>query len=359
MSKIKKKEKRKLKIAIYTIAKNEENFVDRWASSNTDADLRIVCDTGSTDNTVNKLKEHGVNVYNISVIPWRFDDARNAALNLVPNDVDICIWQDLDEILLPGWREELEKNWEPKTTIANHRYRNNNHPWQWHSKIHARSDCIWTGAVHETLKWFVPEKAIWISDIYLDEKQDIKKDRTNYIKLLEKKINEGDRDWRTYYFLANDQYKENKINDAIENREKSYILCNDGDVVKSYIARNIAINYTAKEDFKNADLWFHIALQHGNERETWYSIADYYYKKKEWDRCYLAAVRCLAIIERRDGFTYDPAAWGTLVYDYASMSAYYIGLYSKALEYGRIACELEPNNERLKNNLEFFQEKAR
>jgi glycosyltransferase involved in cell wall biosynthesis len=349
---------RKLKIAIYTIAKNEENFVERWANSNSEADIRIVCDTGSTDNTVEKLKEQGVTTYNISVIPWRFDDARNTALNLVPRDVDVCIWQDLDEALLPGWREQLEKNWDANATIANHRYRNNRHPWQWHSKIHARLNCIWTGAVHETLKWFVTEKAIWIPEIYLDEKQDTSKDRKSYIKLLEKKIAEGDKQWRTYYFLANDQHGENMIDDAIKSREQSYLLCDEGEIVKSYIARNIAINYAAKLDYVNADLWFRIALQHGNERETWYAVADYHYKKKEWDQCFLAATRCLSITQRRDGFTQDPAAWGMIVYDYAAMSAYYMGLYNKALEYGQAACDLEPDNERLKTNLKFYQEKT-
>ena len=45
--------------------------------------------------------------------PWRFDQARNAALALVPDDVDICVSLDLDELIMPGWRRVLEGLWKP------------------------------------------------------------------------------------------------------------------------------------------------------------------------------------------------------------------------------------------------------
>ena len=48
----------KYKICVYAICKNEEKFVDRWYESIKDADKIIVLDTGSTDSTVKKLKNH-------------------------------------------------------------------------------------------------------------------------------------------------------------------------------------------------------------------------------------------------------------------------------------------------------------
>jgi len=48
------------KICVYAICKNEEQFVERWVDSMSEADSIIVLDTGSTDNTVNKLRELGV-----------------------------------------------------------------------------------------------------------------------------------------------------------------------------------------------------------------------------------------------------------------------------------------------------------
>ncbi len=41
--------------------------------------------------------------------PWRFDAARNRSLELVPEDVDLCVCTGLDEVFRPGWREVLEQ----------------------------------------------------------------------------------------------------------------------------------------------------------------------------------------------------------------------------------------------------------
>jgi len=98
-----------MKIAVYTIALNEQDFVQKWYDSAKEADYLLIADTGSTDNTKNFAKELGINVVEISIKPWRFDDARNASLAVIPSDIDYCIALDLDEVLLPGWREELEK----------------------------------------------------------------------------------------------------------------------------------------------------------------------------------------------------------------------------------------------------------
>ena len=76
-----------------------------------EADGIFVLDTGSVDNSVTLLKENGVNVLVKHYENFKFDVARNDSLSLVPDDADICVCTDIDEILSPGWREELEKIW--------------------------------------------------------------------------------------------------------------------------------------------------------------------------------------------------------------------------------------------------------
>ncbi len=105
-----------MKVAVYTIALNEAAHVERWANSAVDADYRIVADTGSTDDTVERLTKAGVTVHRIAIRPWRFDDARNAAMALIPDDVDVCCTMDMDMLLEPGWRAKLEAAWTPETT---------------------------------------------------------------------------------------------------------------------------------------------------------------------------------------------------------------------------------------------------
>ena len=91
-----------VKIAVYAISKNEEKFVERWVNSMNEADEIYVADTGSTDNTVELLKQKGVIVNSVKIEPWRFDDARNKSLEFVSDDVDICVCTDLDEVFTKG-----------------------------------------------------------------------------------------------------------------------------------------------------------------------------------------------------------------------------------------------------------------
>src|SRR5690606_6741351 len=110
-----------MKIAVYAIAKNEAHFIKRFANSVKQADYIVFADTGSDDNTLEVVKEVQKELPNfvfhqIWVRPWRFDLARNAALALVPPDVDVCISLDVDEVLVEGWREEIERVWKPGHT---------------------------------------------------------------------------------------------------------------------------------------------------------------------------------------------------------------------------------------------------
>lgn len=345
-----------MKVAVYSIALNEKSFLKRWYASAKEADYILIADTGSTDGLVKAAKKLGINTFEIKVVPWRFDDAKNSALSLLPADIDIAVSMDMDEVLLPGWREELEKSWESDATILNHKYRHNGGAWQWHSKIHARKGCRWTGAVHETLTWAGDEKTLWSSNIFLDEWQDTTKSRKSYLNLLHKKIKEGDTDWRTRYFLANDYQNIGNLDSAIFWRSESYAACTEGPIVKSYIAKNIAANYQEQGNVESALQWLGTGLEQSKERETLFAIAKLHSAIGNHQSAYNAIIDCLAITEKRDGFTYDAAAWGAIPYDLRALSAYYIGKPEEALEYGKKALELDPENQRLLANLKWYEE---
>jgi len=69
-----------MKIAVYAISKNEEQFVKRFCESAKDADIILIGDTGSTDNTAELGRQCGATVVDIRIKPWRFDKAREAVL---------------------------------------------------------------------------------------------------------------------------------------------------------------------------------------------------------------------------------------------------------------------------------------
>lgn len=48
--------------------------------------------------------------------------ARNRSMELVPEDADICVCTDLDEVFHPGWRARLEEAWLPEAGQATYRY---------------------------------------------------------------------------------------------------------------------------------------------------------------------------------------------------------------------------------------------
>ena len=76
-----------MKVTLYAIAKNEEKFVERWFNSSKEADYHLIVDTGSTDDTILIAKKLGINVFSVNINPFRFDDARNTSLNLIPTDI--------------------------------------------------------------------------------------------------------------------------------------------------------------------------------------------------------------------------------------------------------------------------------
>jgi glycosyltransferase involved in cell wall biosynthesis len=111
-----------MKICVYAISKNESQFVDRFCDSAKDADFIMIADTGSTDDTVSKAISNGAFVSEICITPWRFDKARDAAMALIPKDIDVCISLDLDEVLEPGWRKEIERVWKAETTRLRYKF---------------------------------------------------------------------------------------------------------------------------------------------------------------------------------------------------------------------------------------------
>ena len=200
----------KYKICVYAICKNEEKFVNRWVESMNEADAIYVLDTGSTDNTVKMLKELGVNVNTEIIKPWRFDVARNKSLELIPNNFDICVCTDLDEVFIKGWREKLEKVWNKNITRLAYNYNwlldENNQPKVnfYIEKIHNRHDYKWTHPVHEVLEYIGSKKEtkVYTDEITVNHYPDNTKSRSSYLPLLELSVEENPNDDRNMHYLG-------------------------------------------------------------------------------------------------------------------------------------------------------------
>ena len=203
-----------MRVAVYTIALNEEHFIERWYESAKEADYLLIADTGSTDNTLDTAKKLGINVQTILVKPWRFDNARNASLALIPEDIDLCIALDMDEVLMPGWRKELEKAFEQKATRPRYQY-----TWSWNDeeetvpglqyagdKIHSRFGYRWKHPVHEVLtNDRIEEKQVW-TNLEIHHHPDNAKSRSQYMPLLEVAVQEDPYDDRNTFYYARELF---------------------------------------------------------------------------------------------------------------------------------------------------------
>ena len=101
-----------MKLCVYAICKNESKHVDTWVNGViNEADYICVLDTGSTDDTLEKFSKYPqVKVVQKIIDPWRFDSARNESMKLIPEDADVAIPVDLDEVYRPGFKKFLEED---------------------------------------------------------------------------------------------------------------------------------------------------------------------------------------------------------------------------------------------------------
>lgn len=348
-----------MKIAVYAISKNEAHFVKRFCESAKDADLILIADTGSTDGTTELAAECGAIVHDICITPWRFDTARNAALALVPRDIDICISLDLDEVLEPGWREEVERVWKSETTRMRYLF-------DWSAgvkflseKIHARHGYLWHHPCHE---YPVPDGRItevWAQSdkLLVTHHPDPTKSRGQYLDLLALSIKEDPRCPRNAFYYARELFFYSKWHEAIAALNK-YLAMPEAIWLdeRCYAYRVLGKCYAELKDYTNAESYFLRACSESpNTREPWCELAMLYYRQSRWPECYAASNRALGIKDRALVYTCDPAAWGDWPHDLAAISAHHLGMREAAIRHGEAAVELSPTNKRLVDNLNYYR----
>lgn len=112
----------------------------------------------------------------------------------------------MDEILEPGWGENLRNIWSDKYTRGIYKYTwkhndsNEDENTFWYDKIHTK-DYKWEFPVHETLCTDKPETEIYIDTIHLHHYPD-GKGRPTYLPLLELRVKENPDELYGKFYLA-------------------------------------------------------------------------------------------------------------------------------------------------------------
>ncbi len=334
-----------------------------------EADRVIVLDTGSEDDTVARLRALGAEVFEEKITPWRFDAARNRSLELVPEDADVCVCTDLDEVLLPGWRKALERGWTEGTTLGSYRYTWNYNPDGseghvfWQEKMHCRFGYRWKYPVHEVLAWEgEPEKQkrTRLDGVFLEHHADESKSRGQYLPLLEMSVQEDPDDDRNMHYLGREYMFYGRWEDCIRTLKRHLSLpkatwADERAASMRFIARA----YWNQGDARSAEIWLLRAIAEAPHlREAYVAMAKLKYAQKDWEGCAYYARGALEIETRPMSYICEGEAWGSLPWDLRALGLYYSGRATESIAPAERALALSPGDARLKENVRIIRQKV-
>jgi tetratricopeptide (TPR) repeat protein len=350
-----------MRVAVYAIAQNEAAHAARFLAACAEADAIIVADTGSRDGTVATLRAGGAIVHSIAIHPWRFDDARNAALALVPADIDVCFSLDLDEVPAPGWRAALQRGWTARTTLARYRFVTAHLPdgtpavEMAGARIHARFGHRWRHMCHEIL---VPDRLshpheTWLPDLLVEHWPDASKPRSSYLALLEAAVAESPNDPRDLFLLARDYVALGRWAEA-EGLLRRYLAL-AGERWPEQRAtgwRRLAKCRAGLSDATGAIACLTEGLRiTPHLRDLWLDLAAVQANQKAWAASYAASLHGLAIPIRPGGIPNDYVHAGGRPYYIASVAARHLGRLAEVQSFAQQAHQREPQHALYKEHM--------
>ena len=376
-----------MKICVYAICKDEEKHVKRWLESCREADYVCLLDTGSTDDTMEiawewvETHEHPAVIYREAVFepwdteeeyraavledrrPWRFDDARNESLKLIPEDTDVCICLDLDEVLCPGWREAIERVWNELDTTGRYEY-----VWNFREdgsdgvkflgeKVHRYGGCRWVGAVHEVLQYEGDRVDIQIPGLRIEHHADDSKSRGSYLPMLELAVREDPQNDRNVHYLGREYYFRGKYDKAIRTLTRHLGLPTaTWAEERAASMRYIGLCCEAIGLRNEAADWFERAhAEAPGQREPLISAAKVRLAQQDWPKTVALCEEALRRTERPATYMSEPYAWGEGPWDLMSVALWYQGKRESAIECCRKALALNPEDQRIAGNLAMME----
>jgi len=199
------------RLSIVMIVKNEESCLARCLDSVKGADEIIICDTGSTDKTIEIAKKYTNKVYTDYKWNDNFAEARNHAKSKATGDWILSI--DADEVLAKDGMAEIQKAIQRSkiNRIAVHmEYATGG--WWWFPRLFKNDETnCWAGAIHNYLMPIGPYEESKIKIIVyssLSHLNDV--DRT--LRILKKEVTDNPQSSREFFYLGREYiYRQNWI----------------------------------------------------------------------------------------------------------------------------------------------------
>lgn len=357
------------KICIYAICRNEEQFVEKWLQSMSEADYIVVLDTGSTDETYNLLK-NDPRVYKCEqkiINPWRFDVARNESMKLIPEDANILLTTDLDEWLEPGWAAAIKENWiEGYHVRGTYKYAwshtSSGEPGRifYYDKLHDRN-WYWVAPVHELLHSdiyteeyrYAHSLDLFDKGVYLHHYPDLTKSRSSYLPLLELRAQENPDDYYGLFYLSHEyNYRGmyEKSNEVLFKILKDYKdKYSQVEVAAAYVF--LGDNFRALGNADEAIKYYLKSIEQDNRyREPYLYIAEILNEKHLYSSAIGFVQDALDKSVRQYNWVERDDSWNEKPNDILAVAYYYLGNLELSYENAKKAYNSNPNDERLAYN---------
>ncbi len=330
------------RICLNMIVKNESAIIERALRSTIDAiDCYVICDTGSTDDTPQRIESlmdrHGIPGH-IAYAPFHdFAQARNAALDAALNsdlDFDYLLLMDADMELVVddlGFRDSLT---EPIYSIrqeANLSYYNVR-------LVRRDTGARYIGVTHEYVGSSHPQvklEAVWFQDHANGANRADKFERD--IRLLSKDLERDPSNARSLFYLAQ-SYKDIGNNERAIEFYRRRVAAGGWDQEVWYAKYMIATCYRRMNDDLNfVQASFEAYDYRPSRAESLYHLAVHYRTKGLNEACAAICELGMAIPPTTDTLFVERDAYGGGFEREMSIAGFYSALPSRK-EFGREAC---------------------
>lgn len=254
-------------LGVSIIVKNESEVIEKCLESVKDADKIYICDTGSTDNTVELCKKYTSHVYTDYVWQDDFSAARNHCLEKCKTDYILIIDAD-EELAVPiekikglinsyDFLKYMGATFEVQTNIE-----------RLHSvRLFKNQKSIrWEGAIHNRLKWSEGDlksrclKTAFEINSGFSPAHLLDPDRT--MRILLKGIEKEPENTRLMYYLGREYLNKQDPDNALEWLIKYYKICYFKDWTNELAdaCYLIALIYVDKKDARMAMMYAVISV---------------------------------------------------------------------------------------------------
>ncbi len=326
-----------MKFSVYAVTKNEVFSAKRFMTSINRAGLPAYILDHSTDGTTDILREMGAHVDTTPLEPWRFDHGKNAALALVPGDIDFCLNVDLDEEVSEVAKDALSLIDGAFTRVC-HLYRpdGNSGRVREETRLHRRHGYTWKWPVHEELVYNGKEKIQFIDDVLLTQWPNKKRGHTWTDRLLDA-IRLYPNSPRMRLFCGRDLYFDGRFTDAL-NQLSIFVRMRDAFSLDKAYAFSL-ISKCQRALGEDHILSLRMAVKAGKRREARVELAHAYLLQQNYKEALFYAREALEINRGMYCANSDPGAWSFKPHEIMMIAAYNLRQNDLAVQAGTNALQ--------------------